>query len=59
MNVLVTGGTGTVGSQVVRELMSRGVHIRVLSRNPTKLKSLPSGVTCVRAGASGTTNRLT
>jgi uncharacterized protein YbjT (DUF2867 family) len=47
MNVLVTGGTGTVGSQVVRELMSRGVRIRVLSRDPTKLKSLPSGMTGV------------
>ena len=47
MNVLVTGGTGTVGSQVVRQLMPRGVGIQVLSRNPTKLKLLPSGVTAV------------
>lgn len=47
MNVLVTGGTGTVGSQVVRVLMSRGVGIQVLSRDPAKLKSLPSGVTGV------------
>ena len=47
MNVLVTGGTGTVGSQVVRELMSRGVGTQVLSHTPAKLKSLPSGVTGV------------
>ena len=48
MNVLVTGGTGTVGSQVVRELMSRGVDIRVLSRDPVKLKALPPGVARVQ-----------
>src|SRR5262245_59721000 len=47
MNVLVTGGTGTVGSQVVQELMSRGVGIQVSSRNAAKLKSLPSGVSGV------------
>ena len=35
MNVLVTGETGTVGSLVVRELMSRRVGIQVLSRDPT------------------------
>src|SRR5215813_3987537 len=47
MNVLVTGGTGTVGSQVVRELVSRGVGVQVLSRNPEKLKALPSRATGV------------
>jgi uncharacterized protein YbjT (DUF2867 family) len=48
MNVLVTGGTGTVGSRVVRALSPKtGVRIHVLSRDLAKLKSLPSGVTGV------------
>ncbi|WP_158607536.1 SDR family oxidoreductase [Flexivirga caeni] len=32
--VLVTGGTGTIGSQVVRELLRSGVPTTVLSRSP-------------------------
>jgi uncharacterized protein YbjT (DUF2867 family) len=47
MNVLVTGGTGTVGSQVVRELSSRGATIQVLTRDPAKLQKT-QGVTPVQ-----------
>ena len=36
MNVLVLGGTGTVGSQVVRELLKRGANVSVLTRNVKK-----------------------
>ncbi len=36
MNVLVLGGTGTVGSQVVRELLKRGVDVSVLTRDAKK-----------------------
>lgn len=32
--VLVTGGTGTIGSEVVRELLRSGVPARVLTRTP-------------------------
>ncbi|MET7641892.1 NAD(P)H-binding protein [Streptomyces sp. NPDC005438] len=32
--ILVTGGTGTLGRAVVRELLERGERVRVLSRNP-------------------------
>jgi uncharacterized protein YbjT (DUF2867 family) len=32
--VLVTGGTGTLGTQVVRRLLERGCRVRVLSRRP-------------------------
>src|SRR6202022_630914 len=49
MKVLVLGGTGTVGSQVVRELVSRGgVEVSVLTRDPQKTKGLPSGVRAIR-----------
>jgi uncharacterized protein YbjT (DUF2867 family) len=34
MNVLVTGGTGTLGRHVVRLLRSSGNRARILSRNP-------------------------
>ena len=45
MKVLVLGGTGTVGSQVVRELLSRGADVSVLTRDPKK--PLPPGVRAV------------
>ena len=47
MNILVTGGTGTVGSQVVRELLSRGAQVQVLTRDPAKGAKLPAGVKVV------------
>ncbi len=45
MKVLVLGGTGTVGSQVVRELLARGAGVSVLTRDPKK--HLPPGVKAV------------
>jgi uncharacterized protein YbjT (DUF2867 family) len=42
MNVLVLGGTGTVGSQVVRELLGRGADVSVLTRDVKK--ALAAGV---------------
>jgi uncharacterized protein YbjT (DUF2867 family) len=36
MNVLVLGGTGAVGSQVVRELLARGADVSVLTRDVKK-----------------------
>lgn len=47
MTVLVTGGTGTVGSQVVKALLERGAAVQVLTRNPEKSSSLPKGATLV------------
>ena len=44
MKVLVLGGTGTVGSQVVRDLAARGVDAAVLTRQTDKAKKLPPGV---------------
>lgn len=47
MKALVIGGTGTVGSQVVRELLGRKVDVNVLTRNAEKGKNLPSGAKAV------------
>jgi uncharacterized protein YbjT (DUF2867 family) len=47
MKVLVTGGTGTVGSQVVGELLSRGVDVQVLTRDASKAAKLPAGAKAV------------
>lgn len=43
MKILVIGGTGTVGSQVVRELLARKVVVKVLTRSEDKAKGLPTG----------------
>ena len=34
--ILVTGGTGTTGSEIVRQLSAAGARVRVLARNPEK-----------------------
>lgn len=36
MTILVTGATGRVGSQVVKQLVQRGAQVRVLVRDPAK-----------------------
>lgn len=43
MNILVLGGTGTVGSQVARDLLARGASVHVLTRDAAKSAGLPSG----------------
>lgn len=47
MSMLVTGGTGTVGSAVVSELAAKGAEVKVLTRDPAKLKTV-KGVTAVQ-----------
>lgn len=44
MKVLVIGGTGSVGSEVIAALHRAGVKVRCMSRYANKLKSLPEGV---------------
>lgn len=44
MDVLVIGGTGTVGSQVVSGLVGRGERPRVLTRSADRIRSLPTNV---------------
>ncbi|MGW4914367.1 NAD(P)H-binding protein [Streptomyces sp. NPDC004270] len=45
--ILVTGATGTIGSDVVRQLAERGTKVRALSRDPAKAR-VPAGVEVVR-----------
>ena len=47
MRILVTGGTGTVGSAVVKELVRRRADVSVLTRDPAKLAG-HAGVTAVQ-----------
>jgi uncharacterized protein YbjT (DUF2867 family) len=46
IKVVVSGGTGTVGSQVVSELLKRNAQVSVLTRRPDA--KLPPGVQAVR-----------
>lgn len=47
MTILVTGATGTVGRQVVEQLVQRGADVRALARDPLKA-NLPAGVAVVQ-----------
>ncbi|MGJ5820268.1 SDR family oxidoreductase [Paludibaculum fermentans] len=47
MKTLIIGGTGTVGSLVVKELLQRGAGVRVMTRSAEKAASLPEGVEVV------------
>lgn len=49
MSYLILGGTGTVGSEVVRALAERGERIRVLTRSPGKVEGLPGSPEAVEA----------
>ncbi|WP_165430326.1 NAD(P)H-binding protein [Streptomyces sp. BK239] len=46
--ILVTGATGTIGSELVRQLTARGEKVRALLRDPAKAAALPSGVEVAR-----------
>jgi UDP-glucose 4-epimerase len=40
MNCFLTGGTGFIGSYILKELSDNGYHITVLARNPEKIPGL-------------------
>jgi len=39
--IVVIGGTGTVGSQTVRELVMRDAEVRVMTRSTNRISELP------------------
>src|SRR5258708_35962080 len=45
--ILVTGATGTVGSQVVKQLAATGQRVRALVRDPKKAETFPKAVEVV------------
>lgn len=47
MTILVTGSTGTIGRQVVEQLVKRGADVRALVRDPSKA-NFPAGVGVVQ-----------
>lgn len=51
MTILVTGSTGTIGTQVLTFLNGRGAEVRALTRSPEKAK-FPDGVTAVKGDLS-------
>ena len=47
MTILVTGASGTIGRQVVEQLVQRGANVRALVRDPAKA-DFPKGVSVVK-----------
>ena len=43
MSILVIGGTGQVGSQIVSRLLDKGAQVRVMTRSADKQATLPAG----------------
>lgn len=48
MKVLVTGGTGRVGSEVIKELVKRDVSIRALVRKQEASTKMPKRVEIIQ-----------
>ena len=48
MRILVIGGTGLVGTHVVKELVSRGIDVSILTRKAGNVSGLPKDVRLVR-----------
>ncbi|MCE7002942.1 NAD(P)H-binding protein [Kibdelosporangium philippinense] len=57
MRILVTGATGTVGRHVVDQLLTAGVTVRALTRNP-ETAALPPTVEVVRGDLDSPTSEM-
>jgi len=44
MKILVTGGTGAVGTILVQSLLKKGADVTVMTSSPEKIADLPNGV---------------
>ena len=44
MKVIIAGGTGLIGRQLTKELVKNNHEVVILSRNPSKVLSVPEGV---------------
>lgn len=48
-HIVMTGGTGLIGTRLTRELLKRGDRVTVLTRNPDRaLETLPDGAEALR-----------
>ncbi|MEU7630097.1 NAD(P)H-binding protein [Nocardia sp. NPDC049220] len=45
--IVITGATGTIGSEIIRQLVDRGEQVRAVTRNPERAE-VPAGVEVVR-----------
>ncbi|MGK8510988.1 NAD(P)H-binding protein [Nocardia asiatica] len=45
--IVITGATGTIGSEIVRQLADRGTRVRAVTRDPARAEA-PAGVEVVR-----------
>ncbi|MEV5837920.1 NAD(P)H-binding protein [Nocardia sp. NPDC052112] len=45
--IVITGATGTIGSEIVRQLAARAVRVRAVTRNPERVR-VPAGVEVIR-----------
>jgi uncharacterized protein YbjT (DUF2867 family) len=48
--ILVAGGTGRLGTLLVARLVERGLHVRILTRDPTRAGRLAGGLVTVVRG---------
>jgi len=48
MRIVITGGSGLIGSAVAREMGEAGHEVVVLTRDPARVKSLPANTRAVR-----------
>ncbi len=48
--ILVAGGTGMLGTQVVRLLTTRGLRVRILSRDPARARDMAGDAVEITAG---------
>jgi uncharacterized protein (TIGR01777 family) len=48
MRILITGGSGLIGTAVAREMGGAGHEVVVLTRDPSRVKSLPPNTRAVR-----------